>query len=132
MTTIIYRKTSIGYLCRELISDGKSTEVLISVDGCRDGEICFCGASAKIENGVAKFNTPPEISGIFEPILKCGKKSEALERVELRHGTAYTAPSFEIYAKELGSHIQAYEKELRKTGERLKRLEDAVFESKIF
>lgn len=132
MTTIIYRKSSFGYLCRELISDGKSNEIQISVDGCRDGEISFCGSRAKIENGIAKFNTPPKLSGIFEPILKCGKKTEPLERIELRCGIAYTAPSFEIHAKELSSHIQAYEKELKKTSERLKKLEDAVFESKIF
>jgi len=131
MTTIIYRKSKFGYVCRALICDGAG-EISIKIDGCRDGEISLSGERAKIEDGAAKFNTPPCLDAIIEPMLHKGGTSVPLERIRITGGIAYTVPSFGEACLELSELIGECERELADAEARLDRLESAVFENNLF
>ena len=131
MTTVIYKKSSAGYLCRELYSE-KGNGLTICVENCRGGEISLINERIKLEKGQAKFNTPLDVDGIFEPILHIGKKNFPLERLCVRGGLVYTDPSYSARSREIEEIITTVKTELSELCERIKLIEKAVFESKFF
>ena len=131
MTTVIYKKSGVGYICREISSSlGGGTTII--VEGSRGGEISFLGERAKLEKGIAKFNAVPTVDGIYEPILHIGRKNIPLDRLCIRDGLIYTDPAYSARSKETEEMISNMKTELEKLSERIRLIEQAVFETKLF